>query len=200
MMGRAYKGGTVMLSSTVSVGDYRAMEEEEDSVGIAKFVYDRFHERYVAPFRRGYPDPKSSGFCVMASCCLMIEALESFYQGWENTDGKSREAFERFFKRVSQFQVFRKQSDQFYRHVRCGILHQAETTGGWRIRRDGSLFDEKKLVVNADRFLAGLEEYLCDYSSELTSADWSSAVWANLVKKMDSVVANCDRQGNAVDG
>jgi hypothetical protein len=37
----------------------------------------------------------------------MIESLESFCQGWENTTGKSEAAFCYFFDSHSQFNTFR---------------------------------------------------------------------------------------------
>lgn len=33
---------------------------------------------------------------MMAVACLMIEALESFYQGWPDTNGRSKDAFCKF--------------------------------------------------------------------------------------------------------
>ena len=38
------------------------------------------------------------------------------------------ETFRLFFDAVDSFKAFRGRD--LYKHVRCGILHQAETTGG----------------------------------------------------------------------
>ena len=82
----------------------------------------------------------------------MIGALESFSQGVPDTTGAGGAAFQSFFDREDGLKVFRAHAKGFYKHVRCGILHQAETTGGWKITRKGPLLDEATRTVNATRF------------------------------------------------
>ena len=74
------------------------------------------------------------------------------------------------------------------------MLHQAETKGGWRIRRDGPLVDKDTFTVNATKFLAALKAYLLDYQKELEQADWNDEIWQNLRKKMASLIKNCSRR------
>jgi hypothetical protein len=182
----------VLLSKEITVKKYEDLVNKQDKEGIAQFIYDRFYERYIAPLQ-SIPEEKKNGFCIMANCCLMIEALESFDKGWGETDGRSEEAFEEFFKRVEEFRDLKDCSSEFYTHVRCGILHQAETTGGWRIIRRGPLFDSNKLTINATEFLNRLEKYLKKYSDNLRSEGWDSLRWKKLRDKMDSVIENCKR-------
>jgi hypothetical protein len=183
----------VLLSKKITVKKYKELVSKQDKEEIAQFIFERFHERYIAPLK-SIPNKKKNGFCIMANCCLMIEALESFYQGWEVTSGRSREAFENFFNRVKEFRDLKDCSSEFYEHIRCGILHQAETTGGWRIIRKGPLFDSNKLAINATEFLNRLEKYLKKYSDNLRSSKWNDVIWKNLRKKMDSVIKNCERR------
>ena len=184
--------GKVELSKCVTVDKYRALEASEDRERIAKFILERFTERYITPLR----GRNKHGFAMMAVSCLMIEALESFRQGWPNTSGgsRSKEAFECFFKRCarqnSPLGVFAKAKD-FYKGVRSGILHQAETTKGWRIRRDGCLYNQTEKIINATQFHNELECALKIYCEELKTSDWDADVWCNLRKKMDSVIDHC---------
>jgi hypothetical protein len=115
----------------------------------------------------------------MANCCLMIEALESFYYGWKDTrpKGMGKKAFRSFFSRVPAFDDLKVLSDKFYENIRCGILHQAETTGGWRISRKGPLFNSGTLTINATAFLNELKNYLHAYQDELNKNDWGSLVY-----------------------
>lgn len=69
-----------LLSSKVSVPQYLELEKQRDREKIANFVYERFHERYIQPFT---DNKNKNGFIMMASACLMIEALESFLAGLE---------------------------------------------------------------------------------------------------------------------
>jgi hypothetical protein len=180
-----------LLSSSVTIARYRELEARRDREGIADFILERFSERYIMPVGEG----KKQGFCTMAICCLMIEALESFYQGWPDTKTRSSEAFDSFFRRCaeqkSELGVFADHADNFYRGVRCGILHQAETARGWRIRREGPLFDPSTKIINATLFHNELEKVLMAYRGTLKQSDWDSEIWHNLRKKMEAVIENC---------
>ena len=178
----------VWLSKNVSVAKYRQLEARRDREAISKFVQHRFTERYVAPLE--VEPQKKSGFALMAIACLMIEALESFSCGWSHTRQRSELAFCSFFRRWPQFSVFRPQARAFYRHVRCGILHQAETTGGWRIWRRGLLFDRTAITVNAASFMQALQIVLAEYSEKLRNEPWDSDRWKRFRKKMDAICKN----------
>lgn len=182
-----------LLSSSVTVAEYRRLEANTDRDGIADFVSERFAERYIAPLRGS----TKHGFCTMAISCLMIEALESFWHGWPDTCGRSREAFESFFGRCadqeSPLGLLAGLSDDFYHGVRCGILHQAETTNGWRIHRKGLVFDALAKTINATEFHYEIENALRRYVETLKNSDWESEVWVNLRRKMAAVIDNCRR-------
>ncbi|MBU4502892.1 MAG: hypothetical protein KKA79_09930 [Nanoarchaeota archaeon] len=182
---------SIKLSNEIDIEKYQKLVEEKNKKEIARFIYKRFSERYIAPLENS---PKKNGFCTMANCCLMIEALESFYNGWKDTKNRRDLAFCKFFDRVKEFWDFHGHSSEFYRNVRCGILHQAETTGGWRIKRKGSLFSPDSLTINATRFLGQLKKYLEGYRRDLENADWNNKIWKNLRKKMDTIIYNCKRE------
>jgi len=190
----------VLLSSSVTIAKYRRLEAEKNRSAIADFIMERFTERYITPLR-GDPTIKH-GFCTMAISCVMIEALESFWQGWPDTRGRSREAFHSFFQRCSRQGLklgkFAEDplANDFYQGVRCGILHQAETTNGWRIRREGPLYNPDIKTINATKFHDELEKALQVYCDTLKRSDWDSEVWQNLRRKMEAVIENC-RPGSA---
>lgn len=178
----------VKLSSGCTVGGYRALEKNQDRAGIANFIEQRFVERYITPIMTS---AQRNGFSTVAVSCLMIEALESFWRGWPNTLGKSELSFCSFFQRTPALAIFHGQGPEFYKHVRCGILHQAETTGGWRIRKTGPLFDPPNKTVGSNALLAVLRAAIGAYVAELRLRDWNDPVWVNFRKKMNSVCANC---------
>ena len=131
---------------------------------------------------------------MMAVSCLMMESLESFCQGWKNSDRKSELAFCHFFDNHRQFDSFRGYSAQFYKNVRCGILHQAETTGGWKITRGKAapLFDPgPSPTINATLFLQRLREVLDGFCDGLKTAAWNSTEWTNARTKMKALCDNC---------
>lgn len=177
------------LATGFSVHDYKVSRDAGDREKIAEAIRKRFSERYTKPVGAGTPN--KHGFTMMAISCLMIEALESFRQGWTTSDGRSEAAFRFFFDETDAFKEFRGYAQQFYRNVRCGILHQAETTGGWKVVRAGPLFDPHTLTVNATLFLEGLAHVLDAFCNELRTAAWDSDEWTRVRKKMDAICANC---------
>jgi hypothetical protein len=107
------------LSTRVTVEAYRRMELESDREKIADFIHRRFRERYIIPVLAVGPEEKN-GFLIMAISCLLIETLETFYQGWESTEpikkqpGKSKLAFQLFFDHQWQFKAFQGHAAQFW--------------------------------------------------------------------------------------
>ena len=184
----------VRLSSSTTVKKYRELEETENKgrKQIAKFVYERFRERYLDP---ALSARTKSGFALMAINCLMIESLVSFRQGMTHTRGKlSEAAFCFFFDQEDTFADFRGHAHDFYVNVRCGILHQAETTGGWLIhlKKDNVLFDTERKIVNAKEFTQRLAGCLENYRAELESSNWDDEIWKNFQKKMKAIIKNCE--------
>jgi hypothetical protein len=179
------------LSSSVTVAAYRKFEKIGDRTAIARFLKQRFSERFVFPIVAAREH--KHGFCTMAICCLMVETLESFWQGWPETPPqKGASTFKEFFKRTSKLAVFQNVSIDFYKHIRCGILHQAETTGGWRIRRDGPLLNPATKTINATTFHRVVTEALSDYCDLLENSEWSEPVWKNFRIKMDAICDNAE--------
>jgi hypothetical protein len=179
------------LSSSTTVARYLELEAREDVHGIVRFVQERFEERYIKPFE---DNSKKNGFIMMAASCLMIEALESFKHGWRRSPNSAR-AFHEFFRGNSHFDEMRNLSQEFYTHVRCGIMHQGETTGGWHVRRNlRKLFDGRTRTIDATVFLKQMKGAVSDYCATLEMAAWNSKVWRNFRKKMKDVCTNTQRK------
>lgn len=185
------------LSKRVTVDDYKQFEKHADKQAIAAFIVERFDERYFNPVMNS---SSKHGFTMMAVGCLVIEALESFRQGWLDTDnsGKKQEEkvypFNKFFQQPSELSAFNAISVEFYKNIRCGILHQSEARGGWRIRRSGVLLDLENKTINAELFIQALRNAVVEYACQLqTDPD----LWENLKKKMKQVCENCERDSAA---
>jgi hypothetical protein len=160
---------------------------------IADFLQARLEERYFAPIL-ALDKAAKNGFLIMAVSCLSIEALQSFREGWKSTERCSERAFKRFLTREPQFAAFSPYAVSFYRGVRCGILHQGETYGGWKIRRSGPLFEKEALAVNATRFHKELNRSLTVYVEELKRSDFKSKLWKHARRKLSELVANCEKK------
>ena len=186
---------TVLCSKgNITVAKCRHMIQRQDKQALVEFVRNRFSERYITPLESIPSEPKNlrNGFSTMAISCLMIEALESFWQGLPDTRprGASQAAFSSFFDRSDNLKNFRGRARDFYTHVRCGILHQAETTGAWRILRGGVLFDPKTKTINATRFHRELARCLITYCDALSAEPWNAEIWRLFRKKMNAIFKN----------
>ena len=77
--------GSKAVGTEITLRRYSEMHDAKDRTGIAAMVRLRFAERYLDPI---LDSPKRHGFAMMAICCLMVEALESFRSGWSKTSDK----------------------------------------------------------------------------------------------------------------
>jgi hypothetical protein len=186
------------LLNTITIDDYNALIDRQDQTAIADFIYNRLHSRYIKPFQFVEKSGKfvkeyKNGFSIMANCCLLIETLQSFRNGWGDSNKKSEQAFKQFFSTDKNFQELQNKGREFYLNIRCGILHQGETTNGWKINREdnGLLFDEKQMVVDSITFIKRLDKSLIAYTLELKSEKWDSEIWDNFRTKMRKIISNC---------
>ena len=133
----------------VTIEDYEKMLEDQDKSSIADFVYGRLYSRYIKPFsfdNDNFTKEYKNGFAMMANYCLLIETLESFKNGWGDSDRKSGDAFKQFFSTDPNFTELANKGTQIYKNIRCGILHQGETTGGWKITRTANQFYNESTI------------------------------------------------------
>ena len=196
---RTYLAGSDSTTYKFRVEDYYEKRAAENREAIAEAIHYRFKERYLDPLadtdrRRASARPDMHGFTMMAVGCLLIEALESFYQGLSSTKNKSQQMFRDFFRgRDTRFRVFHDHASDFYHGVRCGILHQAETRCGWRLRRTGPLLGLDSIrTINATRFVGELRKVLDAYRDELRGAAWNSERWTKARTRLDAICGACD--------
>lgn len=180
------------LTGQVTVGMLRKWMAKGDQASkneIVKLIDHRFTNRYIKHVK-----DIGSGFLQMAVSCLTIETLESFKQGKKNTRAKGigEKMFKDFFENEEKlFPGFKDIYKDFYSNIRCGILHQAETTNAWRILRKDNLLDIESKTINAKKFVKSLEKALANYISELGQSDLDSAIWKNAFLKLDDICENC---------
>lgn len=120
----------------ITVSDYNKLISDKDREGISNFIYNRLFSRYIRPYSFDnfeYQKKYKNGFSIMANLCLLIETLQSFKNGWGDTDRRSKMAFQQFFHNNTHFAELSQSAVSIYKNVRCGILHQGETTGGWKV-------------------------------------------------------------------
>ncbi|MFT3736994.1 MAG: hypothetical protein QM776_18610 [Rhodocyclaceae bacterium] len=173
------------LSLSITVAQYKQLEASNDRQAIGQFFVERFDERYFLPIENS---SSKHGFTVLAVACLVIESLESFYQGRSDTKSASTQMFRDFLARDTALNVLGGGSDWFYKDIRCGILHQSESRGGWRVLRSGPLLNAQSKTLNATAILRALRHEVRVYAKKIQTDD---LLWGLFCKKMQAVCANC---------
>jgi len=152
----------------------------------------RIDTRYLQPIDsiKQHDTQCGEGFAIAALFCSLIEFLESCERGdnfhfvgksnyeLQSNEYNEREAsgyFKDFLMTRTPFNTFFIPStlvDSFYQDVRCGLLHEARTKGGWYIstaQSNGALVSQKggKITLFRNELIPALETYFLDYRSRL---------------------------------
>jgi hypothetical protein len=170
----------------------------------------RLESRYFRPIEILKTQDRfvGEGFSIMTLLCSLVEFLESTWQGknFRYISGKERkkgvrpgkfeysdssDIFVTFLcKRApfcEQFNV--TLAREFYRSVRCGLLHEAQTKNGWKIRAksvDGTLIDVRRRAVFRDDFRKGINAFVREYGKSLVGERDRQAAF---VRKFDYLAA-----------
>lgn len=197
--------GTVILATDdkgveINLDTLKGWLNNKSKIELADFFYHRFYGRYIKPFdfkNEKYINEYKNGFAIMTSCCLLIETYTSFTElAFIDTNYKSEKTFGYFFLKNNEFGAFSKNGlelkeylsvkkiknkgipSDFYKNVRCGILHNGETRNGWKIVRNGPLFEENSKRINSVLFLEKLKNILKNFKNQLINSDFeNSEIW-----------------------
>lgn len=170
------------------------------------FIDKRYRERFFDPISRlmdSQGQLNGFGFAIMALCSLLIESLQCYRYGLPTTyeaeyrnslnamnpagiyridpaEHKSgKQAFEDFFSRDLHKTLFPDVDGKvFYSAIRNGLLHQAQTKQGWRIRADQPVvWSATDKIVDRTRFAKALKQAFENYVEELRAAAWDDEPW-----------------------
>jgi hypothetical protein len=76
---------------------------------------------------------------------------------------------------------------EFYINIRCGLIHEAQTKNGWRIRAKntkGKIIDKDQKLVYRDNFMETINSFIVIYSIELKS---NKKFQEAFIRKFDSL-------------
>jgi hypothetical protein len=182
--------------------DWVEAKSSSDWKRMIQIFSDRMNGRYLV-FMREMKDKPYSGFAIMSLGCALLETLNQFYNGINDSkkatyhNGKTMTNSDFFVQFLSESSFIfhthfkdRNHSRLFYKHFRCGLLHQAETKSNSKIRRKKGeiLFEPIKggLIVYRDVFLEILEQEFSLYKDHLLNDDIRD-LRINFCNKMDYI-------------
>jgi len=151
-----------------------------------EYFKERLNLRYFNPIKVLQENGTfvGEGFSIISILCTLIEFLESSVRGLKYRFVKNKKDLKKFeYNRSSEIFIdflstrtpFSEQFDQdlafeFYKNIRCGLLHEAHTKGGWTIwakSPDGTIVNKDKKIVYRDDFEKAFNVYIDDYGKRL---------------------------------
>nr|WP_315155616.1 hypothetical protein [uncultured Flavobacterium sp.] len=195
----------------VSMNEMNAfIQDEQKKELIAEYVYERLYTRFLKIFdfqhqlekeytknstiqkRNVFNEEYKNGFLMMSSCALLIETFAAFLEGHNETPRGNINSYTKVFEKAEEWDNDLKlfKNSHIYKHIRCGLLHQAETTGKYKItrRKDVGILEDK--TINAQKFFDALKELLQKYKEHLATADWNCTEWHACRSKIGHIVNN----------
>ncbi len=195
--------GDVKIAGEFTVDDWDAREIVLNTVGgpqnwkqaYEDFFVGRLETRYFEPIRllKKHGGREGEGFSIVTLQCSLIEFLASTLEGksykrrpddadasWKCGDyeysGSSR-LFNHFLTEQIPFKNHFGSitaANKFYKNVRCALLHEARTKGGWRILAGNSTdppVDVKNKIVYRDNLQLAFDEFVEWYGEKLTKCE-----------------------------
>lgn len=186
--------------------------ETGDKNSLVSMIQQRYEERFLEPIRTLRSAPghvRGFGFAIMALCSLLIESLQSYRYGLPTTnEGEypsfasfnpptkyqipraehktGRQTFKDFFSFGLHVTLFPGvEGEGFYSAIRNGLLHQAQTKHGWKIRiAQPEMWNTSDKIVDRNKFADALNCAFNHYIEELNRASWDDDVWLKARRKI----------------
>jgi hypothetical protein len=207
------KSREMHLAANWPVSNVQECLDRNECESLVSFLRERYQERFFLPIsvlKTAEGNDQGYGMAMMSLCSLLIESIQCLRDGlpstsrselkdlsnyspppeyevleaeWRRADAMS--AFESFFTHFeSDFPDI--DGADFYRNIRCGLLHQAQTKNGWRIRTDEpALCNRNDKVINRNLFAEALEKAFGDYLNELKKKDQPDCdIWKKARRKI----------------
>lgn len=201
------KGTEAKLARNWSITLVQTCLDSTGKNSLLEFVEERYRERFFDPILRlmeSRGQLNGFGFAIMALCSLLIESLQCYRYGLPTTyvadyrkslnainpaagiyridqaeykNGK--QAFEDFFSLNDHIALFPGVDGKvFYSAIRNGLLHQAQTKQGWKIRSgETRLWNDIDKVVDRTKFANALLQAFENYLEGLATTDWDEDLW-----------------------
>src|ERR1035441_8867057 len=195
------KGNKPKLARHWNISRVQLCLDSAEKDSLLQFIDERYQERFFDPITRlmdSQVQLNGFGFAIMALCSLLIESLQCYRYGLPTThDGEyaalsrsfpppmeyqiqpnerrsGKQAFKDFFSLAAHRTLFPDVDGVvFYNAIRNGLLHQAQTKQGWRIRSgQPRLWNAPDKILDRTKFADALKKAFEKYVEELRTAAW----------------------------
>lgn len=178
----------------LNLGDINSL----DYLKAIEIFEKRIIERFIEPIDKLIEleenlsaSSKKYGFIILSCDCMILENLQSFYNGAETSDKNAKKFFIEFLTTRDNFKNDFNQdtAKYFFEDIRCGIIHQLETYRNSKVHSIGPLISEivDGIIINRNLFHENLKKEFFIYTDNLKTSTLNRA---NFKKKMDFI---CNR-------
>ena len=192
--------------------------------GSSAFYWDKAIEILRGRIKGRYLDPintlvaqdaNKNGFAAMALCCLLIETLLQFREGYPVTPRGNKMHYSNFLQGQMGDVFNRNTAERFYTDIRCGILHSAQTKNGSCLTFDNDYtvnnIGNGVMMVDVKKMAQRLSVYFDHYCVELNDP-YNTVLRLNFIAKMNDVTrvwegsddynnlwfAICEKEGKSI--
>ncbi|TCR97805.1 hypothetical protein [Rhizobium sp. BK418] len=155
------------------------------------FLFARLQSRYLKPIRllQNEGSWEGEGFSIVSIQCAMLEFLAACRRGLiyrhKNPQppfeySASGELFASFLSETAPFNALFSSDNavEFYRKVRCALLHEARTKSGWTIHASGQTgVDCSRKIIYRDALQKLIEGYIDGYGRDLLTDTYLQAAF-----------------------
>lgn len=194
--------------------DFQTAVSANDSMSAKKYLYLikkntklRIKENYIDPAKsRLMPSldercAVNTSFLLMTVNCILIELYYELVNGLDlsNQDGgKVKDAYIQVLKLLDE-DITDERATIFYKGIRCGIMHQGQTTASTALVLDKDLCDDYFPIIekNGEFYISDVQEVFRriiklyeKYWRRIASKSYDSQEVKNLVKKYEYIIRN----------
>ena len=152
------------------------------------FFVERIKCRYLDQINILNENAYSNGFASMALICLLIDTLFQFYSGESNGQNNHIKYVSFLENRFGDVFDTHEKAERFYKDIRCGILHSAQTKSGSQLSSSGrdilELTDQSSdspIRVDVVLFSKHVEIYFYNYIREIET---NELIQTNFIKRV----------------
>lgn len=214
--------GEMMLATRYPVSRVQRLLRAGDTDGLATFFVHRLSERYIEPvtasktngfakaalacllletlecFRRGEgetPERQSAAYfrASLANHEGFLDLAREEKQAAEATRAALNHENEARTAQGKPRLRVHPDDPTIYANIRCGILHQGETTRGWRLTPKVARFDWQIQWLNAHWFHAETARAVDAYANQLRALPFEDVAWRNFCAKLDFTIEHTRR-------
>ena len=152
----------------------------------------RIEGRYLDPMGTLIQaDVNKNGFAAMALCCLLIETLLQFREGYPQTpDRQNRRCYSNFLQTQLGHVFNQEMANRFYNDIRCGVLHSAQTKNGSCLTFNSDytarIQGNDVMMVDVQGMHREIDNYFRRYCDELMDPI-NRDLRKNFINKMDDI-------------